>query len=166
MIKRTRGLVFASVFISIALISVSLVSLQAAGADMATAKVVLTDHRLSGVGASTSAYVFVSNHIRPLPFTMWGPPRSGMAGALLVERIDVQLIVNGKPYSATTVTPDMLPDRWDRCVLPGETVAVFYFGWIATSNEPTGNYRIEFTVHGLVQGREVDIPAQADFQVG
>jgi hypothetical protein len=109
--------------------------------------------------------------------------RATLPNSFIVNSVDQRTYVDGQPYPAFdfTYTPPPNPSirswsgHWpatvtcgtpapDPCtnlqapaVIPGENVAILYFGWSHGTGEPDGNYVFEFTIHGSLNGESVDL---------
>jgi hypothetical protein len=136
-------------------------------------------------GDGTRFLVWVVNNYRlqlpPTPIRLVA--RDQFPNAYVVTGIDIVMTVNGvmayemnwhpppypdwppsSGYWPMTVT---CPDTGPPCnivgspaVLPGESLYIFYLGWIHGADEPNGMYVVTFTLHGTVNGNSLVLTAK------
>ncbi len=152
------------------------------------ASVAVTKNRLK-LGEATLVFLYIKNNA---PFEVYGfrGVREGLGNALEVESIYWDITVNGHsvgtwasgiprtesithsitfepPTVTRTITATFAPwtGRWSPIVLPGETVAVYYGGWIVGCEEEAGVYEWIFTVHAKFQGSPIVLTESGKFKV-
>lgn len=55
--------------------------------------------------------------------------------------------------------------RWNPIVLPGETTAVLYLGWVCDSTANLGMHRVQVTISGTFQGQPLDLKTEYTYRV-
>jgi hypothetical protein len=103
----------------------------------------------------------VSNNfvVNQIAFTDSQPDQSGTP-------LTVSLALSPSPTVATwtiTASPYFAP-RWNPIVLPGETTAVLYVGWVCDSTTNLGVHRVQVTISGTYQGSPVDLTTEFSYK--
>jgi hypothetical protein len=82
-----------------------------------------------------------------------------------IESIEFDVYADDDFHLSWSVTPDMLPERWNTEVLPFEKSLVFYYGWLVVEGEPEGVYFCYITVHAVVMGEAIELKTKNTFVV-